>query len=209
MLDLEQIILVGLLVQDELGGVFVSLFACALEFEREPGGRFAIACLEIILDRGFEPIDMSFVAGHLAAHTLDKRPILLQANSTLSELDHGVVVLSLHEGDRIGLPEEIRQLVDLRLQQVPQRVEDHACACLCSSMVGQLKSHQPAGAAGAAATAAGAEPGTGTRFTRTQPVGSSGEIDWMAKPRSFRLSRLASMGCERSRAASALRTAHR
>ena len=62
-------------------------------------------------------------------------------------------------------------------------------------MVGVGTAGRGQAAAGAGAAIVGPGPAAvRTRLTRTQPEGSSGEIDWMAKPRRFRLSRLASIG---------------
>src|SRR5438067_10475213 len=65
--------------------------------------------------------------------------------------------------------------------------------------------HGGAGWAGSVG-GAGVAAETFTRLMRSQPVGSSAEIDPMAKPGIFTLSRFASMGCDRSRAAKALKT---
>src|SRR5207247_9639849 len=61
----------------------------------------------------------------LPRHPLDQTAVLLEARSALLELIDGPVVLVAHLRHGIGLPEQVRHLVDLRHERRPELVKDH------------------------------------------------------------------------------------
>ena len=64
-------------------------------------------------------------AGDLPRDALDEPAILLQPGAPFLELLDGAVVLVPHLRDRIGLPEEVGDLVDLRHERGPELVKNH------------------------------------------------------------------------------------
>ncbi len=73
-----------------------------------------------------------FAAADLPVDALDERAVLLEPLAPLLQLVDREVVLVLHLGDRIRGPEEVRELVDLRLERTPYLAEDHGLTCLPS-----------------------------------------------------------------------------
>jgi hypothetical protein len=65
------------------------------------------------------------VRGRLAGDTLDQTAVLLQTATPFLELLDRAVVLVSHLGDRIGFPEQVRDLVDLRDEGGPDLVKNH------------------------------------------------------------------------------------
>ena len=126
-LDLGEVVVVGLLVHLELGLVLGQVLLGLLQLQGELGRRLAVAGLQVGLDLGLQVGDVRLVGGHLPADALDQGPVLLQPLAALLELLDGQVVLVLHLGDRVGRPEEVGQLVDLGRERAPELAEDHRC----------------------------------------------------------------------------------
>ena len=123
-LDLGEVVVVGLLVHLELALVLRQVLLGLLQLQGELGRRLAVAGLQVGLDLGLQAGDVRLVGGHLPADALDQGPVLLQPLAALLELLDRQVVLVLHLGDRVGGPEEVGELVDLR-GQAPELAEDH------------------------------------------------------------------------------------
>ena len=98
-----------------------------LQLERELGGGRAIAGFQIGLGLGLELLHVRAVRGDLTRDALDEPAILLQPGAPFLELLDGAVVLVPHLRHGIGLPEDVRDLVDLRDEGGPELVEDHRC----------------------------------------------------------------------------------
>ncbi len=96
-----------------------------LQLERELCRGGAIAGLEVGLRLRFELLHVRLVGGDLPGDPLDEPAVLLEAGAPFLELLDGAVVLVSHLGHRIGLPEDVRDLVDLRHERGPELVENH------------------------------------------------------------------------------------
>ena len=59
------------------------------------------------------------------ATALDESAVLFQAGAAFLELFDRAIVFVPHLGDGIGLPEQVRHLVDLRHEGRPELVKDH------------------------------------------------------------------------------------
>ena len=64
-------------------------------------------------------------AADLARDALDQAAVLLEPAAAFLELLDRLVVLVAHLGDRIGLPEQVGDLVDLRHERGPELVKNH------------------------------------------------------------------------------------
>ena len=109
----------------ELAFILAQLLLGLLQLQRKLGRVLAVAGLQVAFDLRFEHRHVLLVAGHLPAHALDQRPILLQALAARLELFDRRVVLVLHLGNRIGRPKEVGDLIDLRPKCRPKFSNDH------------------------------------------------------------------------------------
>ena len=66
------------------------------------------------------------VVGDLKRDSFHQRAILLQSLAAFLKLGDGLIVFVLHLRDRVGGPEEVGQLVNLRPQRRPHFAENHA-----------------------------------------------------------------------------------
>jgi hypothetical protein len=82
--------------------------------------------LQVGLGLGLELAGVGLAVLDLAGHPLDQPAVLLEPDPALLELLDRAVVLVLHLGDRVGLPEEVGQLVQLSAQSTEHLSEDHA-----------------------------------------------------------------------------------
>ena len=96
-----------------------------LQLQRELGRGLAIAGLEVGLGLGFELLDVRPVRRHLPGDPLDQPAVLLEADAAFLELLDRAVVLVLHLRDRVGLPEDVGDLVDLRHERGPELLKNH------------------------------------------------------------------------------------
>ena len=124
-LDLLQVVAVGRLVHLELLLVGGQLLFGLLQLERELRRRGAIAGLQVGLGLGLEllhvrPVGRTWRVTRSTSPRYCSRP----AAAFLELLDRAVVLVS-HLRDRIGLPEQIRDLVDLRHERRPELVKNH------------------------------------------------------------------------------------
>ena len=71
MLDLEQVILIGLFVKGELLLVFGCVVLGLLQLEGKPAGGVAVARVQVGLDLGFQQRDVLAAIVHLPGHALD------------------------------------------------------------------------------------------------------------------------------------------
>ena len=124
-LNLLQVVAVGRFVQLELLLVGGELLFGLLQLERELRGGGAIAGLEIRLGLGLELLDVGAVGLRLARDALDQPAVLLQPAAAFLELLDRAIVLVAHLRHRIGLPEQIGDLVDLRDEGRPELVKNH------------------------------------------------------------------------------------
>jgi hypothetical protein len=124
-LDLLQVVAVRGFVQLQLPLVGGELLFGLLQLQRELGRGGAIARLEIRLGFGLELLDVGPVRLRLARHALDQPAVLLQPAAAFLELLHRAIVFVAHLRHRIGLPEQIRDLVDLRDEGRPELVKNH------------------------------------------------------------------------------------
>jgi hypothetical protein len=124
-LDLLEVVAVRRLVHGQLLLVASQLLFGLLELEGEFGCRGAIARLQVRLGLGLEFLYVRPVGRHLTGDALHQPAVLLEASSALLELLDRVVVFIAHLRDRIGLPEQIRDLVDLRDEGGPELVKNH------------------------------------------------------------------------------------
>ena len=113
MLNLLETVAVRGLVHLQLLLVGGELFLGFLQLERELRGGRPIAGLQIGLGLGLELLHVRSVGRHLAGHTLDEAAILLEPAAAFLELLDRLVVLVAHLRDRVGLPEDVGNLVDL------------------------------------------------------------------------------------------------
>src|SRR5206468_12767493 len=65
------------------------------------------------------------VGGHLPGDPLHQAAVLFKPGAPFLQLLDGLVVFVAHLRNRIGLPEQIRNLVDLRDERRPEFVENH------------------------------------------------------------------------------------
>ena len=108
-----------LLVGGELAFAFCSSSANLAAASRSPG-------LQIRLGLASSFLTCARFAWHLAGDPLDQAAILLEAVAPFLELLHGAVVFVLHLRDRIGLPEDVRDLVHLRAKRGPELSQNQA-----------------------------------------------------------------------------------
>ncbi len=124
-LDLLDVVAVGLLVQAELLLVLGELLLDLLQIDRELAGGVAVVGLEVGLDLGRELRPLLLVRLHLALHALDEAAVLLEPHAPLLELLDRLVVLVLHLRDRVLAPEVVRELVHLCANRPADLGEDH------------------------------------------------------------------------------------
>ena len=125
-LDLREVVLVGLLVHLELAFVLGQFLLGLLQLQREAGGRLAVAGAEIGLDLGLELGDAGLVARATCRLTRSTRARYCSSPSRPSLIwATAQVVFVLHLGDRIGGPEDVGDLVDLGHERVPQLAKNH------------------------------------------------------------------------------------
>ena len=104
-----------------------------LQLERELRRRRAIAGFQIRLRLGLELLHVRAAGRRLPRDALDEAAVLLQPGAPFLELLDGTVVLVPHLRHRIGLPEDVRDLVDLGDERGPELVKDHRCLLRSSS----------------------------------------------------------------------------
>ena len=85
----------------------------------------AIAGLQVGLGLRLELLHVRLVRRHLPRHALDQAAVLLEPAAPFLELLDRPVVLVAHLRDRIGLPEQVGDLVDLRHERRPELVKNH------------------------------------------------------------------------------------
>ena len=119
MLDLGDVVVVGLFVQFQLPFVFGHGRLGLLQFEGEAGGRVTVAGRKIGLDLGFQLCHVLLVHRHLLGNPFDQRPVLFEPLAAFFQLHDGLIVLVLHLRDGIGRPKNVRDLVDLGHESVP------------------------------------------------------------------------------------------
>ena len=112
-------------MQLQLGLVLRLVLLGLLQLQGEAGRRLAVAGAEVGLHLGLELRDVLTVQRRLPADPLDQGPVLFQPLAALLQLGDRLVVLILHLGNRIGRPEYIGDLIDLRHQRVPELPHDH------------------------------------------------------------------------------------
>ena len=125
MLDLLEVVLIGLLVHPELLFVLLDLPLGLLQLQRELGGGLAVPGLEIGLGLRGELVEVSLAVLDLARHALHQAAVLLQAHAAFLELLDREIVLVLHLRNRIGFPEKVGELVELRPNRTEELLEDH------------------------------------------------------------------------------------
>ena len=96
-----------------------------LELKRELSGHVAVAGLEMRLDLALELGRVRLAVRHLARDGLDKTAVHLESLASFLETLGRLIHLELHDGDRIGLEEEVRDLVEPRAERAKEFPENH------------------------------------------------------------------------------------
>ena len=96
-----------------------------LQFERELCRSRAVARFQVRLGFRLELLHVRAVRRDLASDALDEAAVLLQPGAPFLQLLDGAIVLVPHLRDRVRLPEQIRDLVDLSDEGRPELVKNH------------------------------------------------------------------------------------
>ena len=125
MLNLLEVVAVRGLVHLELLLVGGQFFLGLLQLERELRRGRPIAGPQVGLGLGLELLHVRPVGRHLAGDALDQAAVLLEPGAALLQLLDRQVVLVSHLRDRVGLPEHVGDLVELRHERRPEFLNNH------------------------------------------------------------------------------------